>query len=164
MRKGQEYCDSHHIKTHLLDEKVLEVFHEIKLDPDAIEKYIAKEDNKQYLISSDSLKKQEQQLISKIEQLASTLALNNTSSAAKYIIAEIERLDQQLKDCQKQLIIATATERRASTERKRVTAKRREICSLMDNFDNFTMEEKNSIAKSVLKECIWDGSTLKIVL
>lgn len=163
-RKGTEYCDIGHIKTSHLDEQVLNVFRNIQTDPFLIEQYIYRSDEQKKLISVDFLRKQEQSLIGKIEQLAASLALNSTSTAAKYIIAEIERLDQQLKDCQRQLLTATANERCEKNQRQILITKRQEICRLLDNFDNFTKEEKNAVAQSVLKECVWDGSTLKITL
>lgn len=35
---------------------------------------------------------------------------------------------------------------------------------LLANFDNFTMDEKNEIAKSVIREATWDNETLFIML
>ena len=42
--------------------------------------------------------------------------------------------------------------------------KRKTIMELLANFDNFTMEEKNEIAKSVIREATWDNETLFIML
>ena len=54
--------------------------------------------------------------------------------------------------------------RRNAAALKNAENKRTEIEALLANFDNFTMEEKNEIAKRVIREAAWDGETLFIML
>lgn len=164
MLQGKEYCDAKHIKAHLLNNKVLEIFKEIKSDPSTVDLYVKKEERKEKYPPAATLKSRERVLEEKLERLASTLALNSESTATKYIIAEIERLDLELKECKKQLLLSAAEERRTNSDRKSLATKRQEIHALLENFDDFSMKEQNEIARTVLKECVWDGETLKIVL
>ena len=162
-RKGTEYCDAQSIRTEILDERILDVFREINTDPAAITKYvqsnirISKE-------SSSSYRMKERNTQEKIERLAASLANNANSSAAKYIIAEIERLDKELEEYKRKALLAASEERKTSAALQDAMKKQDMICRLIDNFDSFSAEHKNCIAKSVLKECSWDGCTLKITL
>lgn len=47
---------------------------------------------------------------------------------------------------------------------KSAQEKREEVVRLLANFDDFTMDEKNEIARSVIREAVWDNETLFIVL
>lgn len=163
-RKGAEYCDSHQIKTELLDEKVLELFHGIEADPSVIDEYLKKSEKKSSLPSVPKLRKRERDLAAKLQRLASTLALNNESVAAKYVIEEMERLDADLVKCRRDIALASSENRRLAVEQKDQDAKREEIYRILQGFDSFSAEEKNKIAREVLKECVWDGETLKIML
>ena len=62
------------------------------------------------------------------------------------------------------MLTASANERRAATHLKSAMEKREEIIRLLDNFEGFSAEERNEIAKEVLSECVWDGETLFITL
>ena len=100
----------------------------------------------------------------KIGKLTAALAMNNESAAAKYIIGEIEKLDIEYNTLKNKLLNFAAEERRAAAQMKSAMEKREAIIRLLDNFDSFSANERNEIAKNVLKECTWDGETLFIML
>lgn len=162
MRAGEEACDAKQIKAEVLDEKVLEIFREIHHDPDTIKKYL--KDRKKPAASSPSIRAKMQSCQDKIEKLTAALASNGESSAAKYIVNEIEKLDVEYNTLRKRLLNASMDERRAAADLKSAMEKRDEIINLIENFDAFSPNERNEIATSVLKECVWDGETLFIVL
>ena len=90
-RERRGVCDMSQIKAELLDEKVLEIFRSIEHDPATIEKYVKVE--KKAAGSGDQLRKNIKKTEEKIDRLTGTLATSAQSSAAKYIVAEIEKLD-----------------------------------------------------------------------
>lgn len=159
MRQGEEACPgTHAIKIDLLDEKVMEVFHGIEADPALINKYvIQKTENK---VDVEKIKKQISSVEKKLERLASSLALSSESTAARYIIAEIEKLDNELRDLKMQELNATALERELQKNEKKSRERATEICKLVQNFESFNSKERNEIVKAVVSECIWDGETL----
>ena len=53
--------------------------------------------------------------------------------------------------------IATETE-------QNICEKQIKIANFIRNFENFTYEERNAIARSCIKECVWDGNTLSVIL
>lgn len=163
MRQGAEACpDSHHIKTELLDEKVIEIFRNIKADPSLIDSFVKKSNVKK--LDLTDIKKQITSTSKKIETLASSLALSKDSVAAKYIIAEMEKLDSQLDQLHHRELDAAALIRESRNYEKRAQEKVNDIKNLIENFDRFTAAERNDIIKAVVSECIWDGETLSLRL
>lgn len=160
---GSDACDMPQTKADVLDEKALSVFRDIQHDPSTIKKYV-KDIKKPTGDSSTSTRKQMDACQEKIGKLTSALATNGESAAAKYIIGEIEKLDIEYNGLRKKIMSLSADERRASAQIKSAMEKRESIIRLLDNFDSFTPNERNEIAKSVLKECVWDGETLFISL
>ena len=161
-RAGVEACDSKAIKAELLDEKVLEIFREIEHDPEAVRKYVQEE--KKTADSGDQIRKKIHETEKKIGKLTSALATSEKSAAAKYIIAEIEELDAELVKLKRKEAEASLEKRRNAAMLKSAQEKREEVVRLLANFDDFTMDEKNEIARSVIREAVWDNETLFIVL
>lgn len=163
MRQGSDACpDSHHIKTDLLDNKVIGIFSNIAADPALIESFVKKSEYKKPDITD--VKKQITTTNRKLETLTSSLALSRDSSAAKYIIAEMEKLDIELTELHKRELDADALMRESRNQEKRAQERIVDIKNLVGNFENFTASERNEIVKSVVSECVWDGETLSLRL
>lgn len=161
-RAGVEACDSRAIKAELLDDKVLEIFKAIEHDPDLIKKYVKQE--KQTAGSGDQIYKKIEKTEKKISRLTESLGEASGSSAAKYIVAEIEKLDIELQKLKREAAKISQEKRRNAKALKSAQEKRSEIITLLADFDNFTMAEKNEIARSVIREAVWDNETLFITL
>ena len=114
--------------------------------------------------NSVALRTKMQQCRDKIEKLTVALASNSESAAAKYIVNEIEKLDCEYNNLMRKSASQSAEERRTAVKYKNALEKREEIIRLLDDFDKFSANERNAIAKDVLKECKWDGKTLFIML
>ena len=163
MRQGVEACDMGQIKCDLLDEKVLSLFRDIAADPTMIQKFVKAE-------ASDNVPdlKAAQARVSacenKIGRLAASLALAEESSASKYIIAEMERLDIELGALKREAALAEMESHRAATQAKDAKATAVEIAKLIHGLEGFDDKEKNAIARAVIQECTWDGERLFITL
>lgn len=163
MRQGEEACpDTHAIKIDLLDEKVMEIFRNINADPALIKQYASEKTEK--IVDTKKIEKHISATEKKIDRLASSLALSPNSSAAKYIIAEMERLDRELQEYHKEILNASALERESKKKSKRTLERVEEIQALVQNFDHFSSKERNEIVKTVVTECIWDGEILSLRL
>ena len=110
MRKGKEYCGCRQIKTDILNNKVLEIFRNIQTDPAAADRFLFRNSFHGSRPTSASLRNRERSINQKVENLISVLAKNSDSSAARYIISEMERLDAELKECRKQILSVSASE------------------------------------------------------
>lgn len=163
-RFGIEYCDMRNIKTDLLDEQVLRIFRSIALDPETINQYAEASSTEDLTASVRILEKEISAIESKIERLSESLALNESSSASKYIIRSIEKLDSELTDKNNELTGMKSRRFTQESLRASNTAKADTIADLVNNFDSFSQWEQNDIAIKVLQRCVWDGSTLYITL
>lgn len=163
MRQGPDCgCDSHHIKIDFLDEKVMEIFRSIEADPDMIMQYISASP----VIKTDInvINKKIASCEAKIARLAGSLALNEDSTASKYIIAEIERLDVELHSLRQELTSACYQKQQDMLAIQSAEQRAKEIGNLIRSFDSFTSIERNEIAKKVITSCVWDGEALSLVL
>ena len=149
-RSGMSFCDMSAIRTEYLDDKVLEVFRNIALDPDLKKEYQAPE-------KPDPLpiEKNIKSLEKKIQKLTSSLAVAKNSAATKYILAEIERLDAELTDLQLKRADAMIV-----PEAPNLAG----IQSLVTDIERFSAEEKNQIILDTVKNLVWDGESLSITL
>lgn len=162
MRKGAEACSCSQIKTDLLDEKALKVFTEIQADPNMIKKYIEtagtdngpdpRKINTKIATAED-----------KIGRLAASLALAENSSVSRYIIAEMESVDADLRSLKQQRIEAESMQKAFTNREKDAVRKAKDIANLINGLDGFTAEERNEIVRSVVRECTWDGESLFIL-
>lgn len=143
MRQGEDYCNARQIKIDFLDEKVLEVFRNIEADPDMIMNYVST----MPVIKTDaaSINKKIASCETKIRRLAGSLAINEDSSASKYIIAEIEHLDKELAELKRELLNATYQQQQNSLAIRSATERAEEIGNLIRSFDSFTSIERNEI-------------------
>ncbi|MCD8286175.1 MAG: recombinase family protein [Clostridia bacterium] len=156
-------CDMPYTPAELLDDQVMHIFRQIGHDPATVDKYL-KDPQKAPKNTSNALRKSIEDVQRRIEALTASLAENSSSTAAKYIVVEIEKLDAEYNELRRKQMDAAAEERRQAAARIEAQEKRDEIIRLLDDFDQFTPEERNQIAVEVIKECVWDGSTLSIVL
>lgn len=163
MRQGVEVCDRSQIKIELLDNKVLEVFRSIEKDPASIKNYLQKES----LRTGPDIKSISNKIAScesKIGRLTASLAISENSTASKYIIAELERLDADLQALKRERNLAIAKDKENCLAKIKSKQKAAEIAELMHGLDGFSVNEKNAIVRDILKDCVWDGQELFITL
>lgn len=147
------------INANMLDQKALDIFRQIERDPDMINRCSP------VFCNADpaAVKKKEgeiRRLEDKIGNLSAALADSSGSAAAKYIIAEIEKIDAQIADKKMQLAELQASALAADRAAAELAAKQKEIAHLVRNLEALDIEEQNKIARSVLKKCVWDGESL----
>ena len=165
MRQGVDVCDMRMIKCEALDDKVLEIFKSIQADKTTIYRF-AKTKKKDDFSGTDpaAASARVKACEDKIEKLTASLALASGSTAMKYIVAELERLDMELQALRREQAIALSEDRKRSAAELSVQERARAITEKLKNFDEFTATEKNAIAREVLKKCTWDGESLFIEL
>lgn len=155
-------CDMSEIKAELLDNAVIKIFKEIDMDEDAIYRYIdtpSKPD-----VDPDTIRNKIADTDRKIDRLAESLAMSEGGAAAKYIIAQIEKLDEKKKDLEGMLLKAQSEERQYIKSGKDAEKVRLQVRNLLKDFDRYTDIERNNIAKDIISSCVWDGETLRITL
>ena len=163
MRMGVDACSRGHIKCELLDQQVLDIFSSIETDPKLIEKFVSS-GSKRASVDPKKIQAKINAVEGKIGRLASSLALAEDSPAAKYIIAEMEKLEAERRTLQTEKQSAESQKRGTVNRDKEIACKVEEIRQFMSGLDGFSPEERNEIVRAVVKECTWDGETLSLLL
>lgn len=156
----QKTCPIRYYKIDAVDRLFLQKLREIKADPQYIR--LQPYEETEY-ISPAALKANIRNTENAIRNLTRQLQINNSSSAAKYLIAQIEGLDQKLSSLHLQLQRRqglAANKQSAEQERNAVYEG---ICTLLDNFDLMEYSEQKELVKKITKKCILDGEELRIV-
>lgn len=159
--RGKSACDMAQVKCSPLDRQALEIFQKIQADPDAIMEYVEKEETGTGKKPARNYARETAALEAKINRLTDALSENTDSTAGKYIISQIEKLDANLTALRREKAIKEREER--ALENKKLTAleKAAAIARQMEaGLDTLTAKEKNNIAREMVTKCTWDGEEL----
>lgn len=162
-RKGKEVCDMSAISCQKLDKKLLDVFKTITMNPSSIVQYITKPNSEQKS-KWHNFDSEIASYKTKITRLTTLLSDVENSTAAKHIVAEIEKLDANIGALQREKEMQRVQQRRTTNNQKSIEQKAADIGNLIRGLSCFTADEQNEIVKSVIKELTWDGETLFIRL
>lgn len=159
-QQGADVCDMRYVRCDVLDEKVLGIFREIESDPSQIMAYTAKEQPQSVVKNPKTLEANATRIQAKIDRLAESLADADGSTAAKYIIAQIEKEDLCLAAVRRELELSRAEARKSQRAEKSAQERAAEIARLVRGLDGFTDVERNGIVREIVQECRWDGTEL----
>ena len=143
-----------------LDKMALDIFEKIGADPRAILEYVGNakpQDNDGILRGLES---QASRFRTKIERLSEALADAGSSTAARYIITQIEKEDLNLEAVKREIEVVKTTIRKDQNTIKTAEEKSGEIARLMQGLDGFSDIERNEIVREIVTECKWDGEIL----
>ena len=163
-RQGSAYCDTHQIRTELLDEAVLDKLRQIEADPKLIREYAAEPVVRNPVPDREQLRRDAAAVRDKIQRLTDQLEDLAGSPAARHVITKIEELDGRLRNLERQQADAEAKARERRQEEKTLEQKAAEINHLIHGLDGFSAEEKNRILREIVVACTWDGQTLTLKL
>lgn len=162
-RKGVKYCDREFTSVEILDAAVIDILKQIKLNKSLIDNYVCKDQSITLAYRSNKdVQKDISKIENKISNLTNTLSSNSGSAAAKYIISEIEKLDQELSGLKYELMEIRNIEHKRSKAQHNKELKYKLVCEIVDNLENADYDEINGLIKELFKECIYDGQNLHI--
>lgn len=161
--RGVAYCDMSFTPVTVLDNAVIDILKQIKLDKSLIENY-SYEDNRIKIVSRSCSDVQHDvnRIESKIQNLTNALGDSTESSAAKYIIQEIEQLDRELSGYKFELMEIATNEKRTRQKQHNKELKYKIVCNIVDKLETADYNEINGLLKELIKECVYDGQTLRI--
>jgi DNA invertase Pin-like site-specific DNA recombinase len=150
------------IPAKLIDDEAMKVFKSIHVDPFKIKKYVKTDNLKSHPANPERLRKELAAIERKIDRLTLSLSENGQSSAAKYIVKQIEALDIEAGEIRAKISAAALAERRNARKVETAGEKIKLITKLCQHLEEFSIEEQNELAKKVLKSAVWDGETLSL--
>lgn len=157
-RQGKSACDTGYIKVDTIDSLFIQKLGKIKLNPESI---ILKTESG--YVNTDKLHTDLKRVTDGIHNLTNALMENSSSSASSYIISQIEKLDKEKQLLEKKLSTAEQNNRDAATAAETKESIYRNICLLLDNFDDMTYTEKNELLKNTVTSCILEENGLRII-
>lgn len=146
------------IKCDILDNKALDIFRKIEADPDTITEYTRTEKPEDNTKILQNLETQVMHIQTKIGHLTEILSNAESSSAAKYIIAQIEKEDLDLSAARREIEVTKAAIRHEKNTARDVRERAGQIADLIHGLDGFSASEKNAVVREIVQECRWDGS------
>ena len=158
VRQGKEYCDSEYIRVDTIDELFIKELKNIRINPDFITLQTTNTEDADIA----SLQTELNTLDTQLANLAKALAENASSSAAKYIIAQMEALDKQQASLKASLARAEILSKKKKTAASNMQQIYDNICYLVDNLDNLSYAEKNELVRKIVKSCTLQDKNLSI--
>lgn len=159
-RMGKQYCNSEYFRQEKVDQCFIDQLRKIQLNPNILKSKKSKNVTTQ---SSDDIKGEIKKIQNAIDNLTLALTQAMETSAAGYIITQIESMDKQKKSLEENLrkTLLTEAENKSSAEVEQLIYTN--ICYLLDNFDSIDYAGKNELIRKIVKKCIFDGESLRII-
>lgn len=158
-REGKQECDSGYVRVSAVDDAFLNELRKMRVNPEGIK--IRRESIQAHDIKSiqDELRETEKS----IDNLAASLAQSMGSAASAYIIAQIEKLDTHKRSLESNLRAAQRQKAEEGLIRDSEKSIHESICTLLDNFDDISYTGKNELVRKIVKSCILDNESLRII-
>ncbi|SNR85450.1 site-specific DNA recombinase [Anaerovirgula multivorans] len=99
-----------------------------------------------------------------INNLVSSLSQGQTSSAAKYIIKQIEELDQQTSKMKEGLLKSRESLEKNQSQNSSLDVMKDMLSSFDDTIDMIDVEAKRTFIKSIVEKIVWDGKNAEMVM
>jgi hypothetical protein len=159
-RRGPVYCDMKMMGVCDLDEALIDILKKIKADKSLLSEYTKNENTAIQSRSREMIRRDLVSIGKKIENLMNTLQENSSSSAAKYIISEIEKLDKQSSGLNYELREVEIAERNSKERERSIDEVYNAICEYLNSFETLSYDKKVRFLGKIIKECVWDGTKL----
>ena len=147
-RRGKEFCDRSFVPVADLDNAAIELLKNIALDKSIIDAYVYEDKTIHACMRSRSeVQRDIDSFESKIENLASALGSNSSSTAAKYIVSEMEKIDKQITSLKYELMEIEQNDRKRAKTRKSTDDKYKMVCHIVENLETADYDELNGLIK-----------------
>lgn len=169
-RSHSERCDIRNISGNLLDKLVCDEIKKLSEDGSDFIKTIEKakkeilSGNSEFADNIENLKKNYSENEKAIANLTKTLADNSESTAAEYIIKEIERLHRANEEFLSQINELENIKKRQYIDSSEFDILKDMLSSFGRTMDIMTVEQKRAAIRSCVRKIIWDGENVHMYL
>lgn len=161
-RRGPKFCDMKMVHVDDMDDLIIDTLRDIIVDKSRLSKYLKQDNALNFYRNRDTILSDIKSTERKIGNLTISLQDNANSTAAKYIIEEIEKLDKQITGLNYELREVAMQEREEKKNTENKDEIYNKICAYIKDFDTLDYSEKSKFLQETLKECVWDGNDLSI--
>lgn len=160
-RQGKSKCNTGYIRIEEVEDAFLKQLRRIRFNPDGFKLHSDESDGS--LRSISSINAELKQTQESINNLTNALTAAMDSPAASYIVTKIEELDKTMRNLETSLRQAQTRERNAKTIQETEQEIYSNICFLLDNFDSIEYTAKNELVRKIVKKCILDDKSLRVI-
>ena len=162
--RGVDYCDMPSLRVSDADPEVEEKLREAVIDEDILRSFHHSNIPSGAKERATTLMKEKKDAEAKLENLAAALAEAGTSSARKYILAEMDKVEAGLISIIEELEKTSAEARKEEASKKEFEEVKSALTDVMGKFQSLSAEEKNRLMKKLLKTCTWDGAKVTLIV
>ena len=160
-RQGKSKCDTGYIRIEEVEDAFLKQLRRIRLNPEGFQ--LHRDDTDGSLQSTTSIRAELKQIQTSIDNLTTALMTAMDSAASSYIVAKIEELDKGKRVLEGNLRQASLRERNMKTLQDMEAEIYQNICYLLDNFDSIEYHAKNELIRKIVRKCILEDKSLRIL-
>lgn len=160
-RQGKAKCNTGYVRIEEVEDAFLRQLRRIRLNPEGFKLHRDETDGS--LQSTASIRAELKQIQASIDNLTSALMTAMDSAASSYIVAKIEELDKSKQILEGNLRQALLRENSAKTLQNLEDEIYSNICYLLDNFDSIEYNAKNELIRKIVKKCILEDKSLRII-
>ncbi|QEK11650.1 recombinase family protein [Crassaminicella thermophila] len=167
-RSRKSKCDIPNVNGKVVDDLIVNEIKKLAFDENKLYKELArKKDNIKHLTKShESEKNRLQKELKKYEEsinnLTMQLAKNANSTASKYIIQQIEALDNKITDIKKKINNMDEVQESTLLEQMNLELVESSIRKFATDFENLTIDEQKKILEQIIDSITWDGEKIEI--
>lgn len=169
-RSKSEICHIKNLNGNTLDASVVEVIKNLGENKDelvkqleCIKKRILNESSG-YSDTIASVKAKIQNDENEIASLVSALAKAQGTSAEKYVLSLIDKTHKHIEELKSQLESLEAASAHYNLDTIEFDIVKQMLCSFAQNIDEYSVEEKRALIKTLVRKIIWDGHTIHIYM
>lgn len=163
------HCNIKNLNGKEAERIVIEELKQFSLNKELLEKQL---DIKKKLNESTDSKKNDKKLLENklkdteksIENLTMQLAANSSSTAATYIIKQIEKLDSELKELKNKIDSIDDEVEQDLMKKMSIDILMDRLVYLRENINVLEFEQKKKLIANVVSEIVYNGEKLKIIL
>lgn len=158
-RQGKKVCNSEYVRIEKMEECFLKRLSRIQLNPTGFKQSKPVNTSR----SSEEIKADLHKLEDSIRNLTSALTQAMESAASGYIIHQISELDKQKNILEAELRKAFLRETAEKSAPEAEQEIYQNICYLLDHFEQISYTGKNELIRKIIKKCVYDGKSLRII-
>lgn len=159
-KRGVKFCDMKMVRVDMLDDAMLELLGALSVDKGMITNLIKRNTPERPCRNPSAITKDISSIEKKINNLTMALHDNQGSSAIKYLISEIEKLDKQITSLNYELREISDTEKENKKNMQTVDEVQERIVNYLRDFEGLDYDAKTSFIEELFSECKWDGDKL----
>lgn len=160
---NDKQCDMKMVHVEEIDTLLLDFLKDVSVDRAILDNHIKKSPVVESVYRDKKVVTNEIKSVEKkISNLMTSLQDASVSSAAKYIVAEIEKLDKQIVGLNFELREISFREQEQVKTTEFLDTVYDKICHTLKIFDSLTYFEKCDFFQDIISECVWDGVELHV--